>query len=273
MSGPGGTVSAVRVTLVLVLMLTTGGIPVTDAHAQTEAGDEADAITLRVEELSLQGIQAYGAKRYEEALSRFKAALALQPVANLLFNIARTYEASGQLEEARVYYERLLRAADAEDEARAKARVRLEQVNADIAARTPAPAQTPANASPSTAVTVSASPSGEEDGGLVETWGWVSVGLGTAFAILGGTFAVLAQDEADAFSASDELPVKNAYRSNAEGYGLAADLGLGIGGAALVTGVVLLVLDATPTTLAGGGTSVSPWVAEGLGGVQATVSF
>jgi len=80
--------------------------------------------------------------------------------------------------------------------------------------------------------------------GNLEMWGWTAVGTGAALLAVGATFSVLAGQEQDAFDVTANLAEKRAHDSNGTSLALAADIGFGLGAAAVTTGAVLLIMDA-----------------------------
>ncbi len=83
----------------------------------------------RVEALFLEGAAMYRAGRYGAAIGKFKEAYAIYPEANLLFNIARSYEAQGALEDAASYYSLFLKRPNISARLRAKAQRKLEVIS------------------------------------------------------------------------------------------------------------------------------------------------
>lgn len=237
-----------------------------------EGHDDPVARARHVEELSQEGISDYMAGRYREALTKFKAALALHPVANLLFNIAKAHEQLGELENALVYYERFIKSGDADDTAREKARQRVREIKAILDARR----QNDATTNPS--ITVQDTTVGESQQSAVEIAGWISTGTGAGLLVLGGTFAVLALGAESDFSSTERLDEKREYRSDAERYALIADIALGVGAAAAVAGVTMLIVDATGGSSSsvadvGGEFRLMPHVDANSVGLGAVVSF
>lgn len=204
-----------------------------------EGHDDPVARARHVEELSQEGIKDYMAGRYREALTKFKAALALHPVANLLFNIAKAHEQLGELDNALVYYERFIKSGDADDGAREKARQRVREIKVSLEARR---ANETGN---DVAITIQETTPDDSSGSAIEIAGWISAGAGAGLLILGGTFAALAAGEESSFSATDRLDEKREFRENAERYALVADIAFGVGAAAAVAGVTMLIVDAT----------------------------
>ena len=107
--------------LAVVVSLAMGGVlsaPIRQAHADS-AADEADARFLRGNQLFKNG-------RYDEALVEFLTSNRLVRNRNVIFNIARTYEALGRLEEAYRYYADYIREEpNRSDRAEAQRRLRV----------------------------------------------------------------------------------------------------------------------------------------------------
>src|SRR5262245_45801604 len=99
-----------------------GGIP--QARADSTA-DEADARFLRANQL-------FKAARYDEALVEFLTSNRLVRNHNVIFNIARTYEALGRFEEAYRYYAEYIREEPNREE-RAAAQRRLRVIEPQVA--------------------------------------------------------------------------------------------------------------------------------------------
>jgi outer membrane receptor for ferrienterochelin and colicins len=109
----GTLAAAVSLTLGVVLPA-----PVPLAHADS-AADEADARFRR-------GNQLFKAGRYDEALVEFLTSNRLARNRNVIFNIARTYESLGRLEEAYNYYVDYIRERpNRRDRAEAQGRLRV----------------------------------------------------------------------------------------------------------------------------------------------------
>jgi tetratricopeptide (TPR) repeat protein len=242
--------------------------------AQLPAGDAA-AVTSRVEVLSQEGVLAYKDGRYREALARFKAALALQPVANLLYNIARTHEKLGERAEAVTYYERFDRAPDADGQARENARERVRVLRQELAAQQAADPLTGGGTTNGTDTGTITGGGEIADDHSMATAGWVLVGVGAAAAITGGVLGGLASGAQSDFDASTTLNEKRTLRDDAKSLALGSDVTIGIGAGALVAGVILVVLDATGSASesSGSGLSIAPAVSTSGAGVSAGLTF
>ena len=208
------------------------------AEFQTSATEESN----EVERLSSDGIRAYKAKRYEEAIGFFQQALAIQPVPNLLYNIARAYELSGDDKRSAFYYQKFLKSDGISDGAREKAQGRLGEVEARLAVVVnPEPAE--AESSEGQFTVVGGVSGGREDSN--EALIWTALGTGGALLLASTALAIRAGSEMDSFKQADTLQEKEAYRSNAEALALATDIGLGLGTALVGVGVMMLILEGT----------------------------
>lgn len=276
-STSGGGHRPSRAALAGLLALALAGVR-PDALAQ-ETELDASAVTRRVEVLSAEGVEAYKSGRYREALARFKAALALQPVANLLFNIARIHEKLGELSEAVTYYERYERAPDADAAARDQARERLTDLRAQLAARAGSSSQGDPTTTGVDATGIGATGGPEAGGSALGATGWVLLGVGGATAITGGVLGGLALGAQSDFDGATALNEKRAYRDDAKTLALASDVTIGVGAAALVAGVVLIIVDATapPSAASGAGSSptfaITPAAGADGGGLQGRLTF
>lgn len=75
-----------------------------------------------------RGKTAFESGKYTDAVDAFLAAYKARPTASLLYNIGRSYDAAGDLENAEVYYERFVNAPGITQESRADAVSRLKTV-------------------------------------------------------------------------------------------------------------------------------------------------
>ena len=239
-----------------------------EAQERSSGTLSAEEQVALVEELSAAGTEKYLEKKYEEALSLFKQALAVQPVTNLLFNVGLTCERLGREDEAIRYYERFIGSPDVPEGGAQKAREKLRGLRAQRLAR-----QEEARAlRESNAIAVSVQAGSSDDD--MALWGWTAIGTGAAMLAVGATFAVLAGNEQDAFDGSESLAEKRAFDSNGTSLALAADIGFGLGAAAVTTGTVLLILDAMSTSDGGSSaTYLGPMISPQAFGLCAGARF
>jgi len=88
-------------TLVIASLLLSGPVAPSVASAAPAAEESFDTLTE-------QASEKYSEGDYDGAIALFERAYALDPEPNILFNIGRIYEESGNYEDAIVYYERFI---------------------------------------------------------------------------------------------------------------------------------------------------------------------
>ncbi len=207
--------------------------------APAEAQSPADA---QARELYLRGDRYYSEGRYEEAVQDFLGAYRLSGRPLLLFNLANAYERLGRYQEALDALRQYAPNAPFQESAEVRVRIQnLEQRVQQAAAQTgPDAAQPVATAAPA------------YDEGLLVT-GIVVGGVGVALAVTGVVMGVLALDarsEAQSGCAMGggvtlcDESVRGALDRDAT-FALLADVGVGVGAAAVVAGVVLAIVGAT----------------------------
>ena len=82
-----------------------------------------------------EAVDHYSARRYEEAITQFKAAFGIQSEPELLYNIARCYERLAKSEEALVWYQKFLDAPGTTGELRTRALTNIAALKREIAAK------------------------------------------------------------------------------------------------------------------------------------------
>lgn len=177
------------------------GLASNPAFAQSNAGDK------RAFQLFQEGDELYKQGNFAEAAEKFRAAYALDPNPTLLYNLARSYENLGELDQAAdTYREYLQRQPDATDRGAIERRIetleqQLEEKRAleRAAKQKPEPTAPPAERAPE--------PEQTGPGALP----WVVVGVGGAALIAGGVLRLMAEqkhasaeDDGDASSAQDK---------------------------------------------------------------------
>ncbi len=108
-------------------------------------------------------------------------------------------------------------------------------------------------------------------GGATKTVSWVLVGVGGAATLAGIITAFSASDSEAKFRATDELDKKQRWRRVGENQALAADILIGLGGAAVVTGVVLLTLSSEPESSRSA--ILAPSLSSESAGLTPTIGF
>jgi tetratricopeptide (TPR) repeat protein len=95
----------------------------------------------QVERLAKEATAAYKAADYAKAIALLERACQIHTVANLLYNLARSYEKAGAGDKAIEYYQRYLDAPDAEPKLKGKAEARITQLREGTEAGRPRPAE------------------------------------------------------------------------------------------------------------------------------------
>lgn len=243
----------------------------------------AQSVTEQVEELSQRAATAYQDGDFDRAIELFQEAYELQPVPNLLFNIAKVQEKKENWKEAITFYKEFIKAPDADSQARQVALDRidaLEQIQrveqeereaeerrlaeeerkrqeAELAARKKDPVEEPEQATSGT--------------GPVP---WIVTGVGAGLLIGGGVFGLLASDAESVFKTGETAEERRDARSKGMTYALVADSMFIAGGVATVVGIILFA------TMGGSDQAderraVIPtgWVGPGEGGVGVSLTF
>lgn len=249
------------------------------------SSQEEDPDVVRVEELSLEGAELFQTGNYAEAIVRFKEAYALVPVANLLYNIALSYERIGDVDAAITYYEKFIVADDADPEVRGVALGRLK----DLGRARRADVVDPIGPGDGTDVTPADETGGNNGAGKgggnsrrsdgIGTWttvGIITAGVGVALAGTGVVFGQIADGEQDNFNQSLDQNEKSLARSAAEKNALTADILFGAAGVAIVGGVTMIIVGVSSSDEPKGeptGARFTPIVGADNIGASVTVSF
>ncbi|HYQ16809.1 MAG TPA: hypothetical protein VEQ58_13650 [Polyangiaceae bacterium] len=220
------------------------------AEPSAEATTNSTDGSARITELNETGARAYAERNYRAAIEKFVEAYAIDHDPNLLFNVARCYEKLGDAVAAIEKYQAFLAAPGADTEGRVKAKIsllELEQLRDRGRAATPAATPSASEATPHAAdETPRASSSAH---GYLP---WLSLGAGAVLTSVGATLYVLGMHDHELVTSSsgygDATQVDPLTRAEAQNYvdagktkKLAGGIGLGLGGALLTTGVLLLL--------------------------------
>jgi len=226
------------------------GVTLSSAARAAEGGSAPDAAaSARIAELNETGARAYAERNYRTAIEKFVEAYAIDHDPNLLFNIARCYEKLGDLGAAIEKYEAFVAAPGADTEGRIKAKESLTELEHLREQGGVTPREERATGGESAPPAAEAS---DGSGSTFNVWPWVTLGAGVVVTGVGATFYALgASDHAqvtDAAGYNDPSVVYPMTRAEAQGYvdsgntkKLVGGIGLGLGGALIATGVVLLV--------------------------------
>lgn len=196
----------------------------------------------QVETLAARAKAHYAAGRFNEAISDYLAAFRLAPAAGLLYNVAHIYDRKlDEIDLALQFYRRYVGAPDAEPDIVGKANARIQELKIEKRRRELAEMAPPVTPPPVAITEPVAAPVARGGGSSQKTWGWITLGAGVAIAGAGAIFGVQAQGSADDFDASTDLAEKQAARDDGQSQALTADVLYGVGGAAVLTGIILLV--------------------------------
>ena len=248
--------------------------------APSEAYAQGSKDTARkVEELSAKAAELYGKKDFLGAIELFKKAYELEPVPNLLYNIARCYEKAEKYEEAIEYYKKFTVAPDVDSKSREDSLKRIETLQDALDAKKALNTkkdpngQTGPNGQTTTPKPVEQGPD--------RTVAYVLLG-GGALALAGGaTMGVLAKGKQSDFEAAGTTPdERRALRDSGERFALMAD-GMYVVGAGLAVVGIYMAVTAKPAgaeTSSGDGadktkTLVAPWFSTTGGGVTMQLGF
>ncbi len=230
---------------------------------------EGDRVS-EVEALAAQAKQYYLAGDYGGAVAAYLRAYRTAPAAGLLYNVAIIYDKKlGERDLAVDFYRRYIAAPDADPSVVERATLRVQELKAEkaaVEAATLAPPPPPPVEAPPQQVT---QPVRTGDPGRGQRLaGWVTLGAGVAAAGVGVVFGVQAQSSQDDFEAGTTLTEKHDARDQGEQQALIADVLYGVGAAAAITGLVLVLT--APDGEAVSGLRVAPTpdgAALGWGGV------
>lgn len=214
---------------------TAAGATVTAATVAQEPTSSPEA-----DKLSGEAVEAFGAKRYDEAIDLFNKAYQIDSNPNYLFNIGRVYEEKGDLKKAVEFYQRFVSQAAVDLEAREAATARLkvlrealgqlEDEKKDEGNTTPPP---------------NPNPNPEEDKPdrvrIQRIAGYSLIGVGAAALIVGGVLGGLASADASSADDAEFVDDKLRLRDDARGKAQGADALFITGGVLAAVGVVLVV--------------------------------
>jgi len=216
-------------------------------RAQAEPAEATEAESARIAELNEAGARAYNGRNYRVAIEKFVEAYAIDHDPNLLFNIARAYEKLGEIDAASEKYEAFLKAPGADTEGRLKAKASLAELEK---LREQGATSPPGSASPAEGAV--APDESSEPSPLARALPWATLGAGAVATGVGVTLYALGMrdhrsltDTAGYGDASRVYPLTRAeaqaYVDSGDTKKLIGGVCMGVGGALVVTGVVLLV--------------------------------
>lgn len=198
--------------------------------------------TAEAERLAEQAQTAFAEERFSEAVKFYLKAYNLAPAAILLYNVAYIYDKKlSEYELASEYYRRYVRADDADPQVVEKALARIQELK-DLEAKPPVdpvpdpPDKDPKSNGNSTGVTGQT----PGDGGQAVA-GWATLIAGAALVAGGVTFGILANNTHSDFDNATTAAEKQDLADTGETQALVSDVLNGVGAAAMIAGVVLIV--------------------------------
>jgi tetratricopeptide (TPR) repeat protein len=211
---------------------------------------QATAERDRAQKLYLEGMALYRLEKYGNAIRKFEEAHGLVPSPKLMYNIARCYEASGNLTQAANRYRRVVADPKADYGVQQKARGRLSLVESALERSARAPAES--KAAPPTFDAAASKPVSRSGALTVSKWlaGGLAVGLVAAGSVL-LTLGLTDEDEIDdARTPEGETSSMTRTRaadlaSQGEQRQMVGTILLATGAAAAVASAVLFVFDRT----------------------------
>lgn len=279
-----GSILSARAWIMTTLAVALLAMPVTTQAQQPEAGGDKpaageDSNQAEYDALIEIATERYAEKDYEGAIAAFKKAYETQPSEpNILYNIGRLYEKTGDFESAIDYYERFVNEPDIDIDARQDAVARIKTLREVLKMREekekPADKEKPEEKEKleETDKTVVVTPpqpepTPERKLGLPITF----LALGGASLAAGGAFTYLTNQSSQA--AEDATTLEDLRTANDQGTtrALLADSFFVAGGVLAAVGVVFLVRSGSSDSE--GKAQLSPILDRNGAGMGLTVSF
>lgn len=206
---------------------------------------------------------AYQAGRFQDAIDLLKEAQAIAPDPILLYNLARAYEALGELESARDAYESFIEAdPNTTDRGAIEGRIRSLEGLIEERKKKAQPEPTDEPAKPIAIESTGPSPIP-----------WIIAGVGAAGLGVGGVLGGLSLGaSSDAEDPSTSGQAASELADDADSFALGANVAFGIGGAVALAGVIWGIVDLTslPSSDAA---KTALHVRVGPGGAELVVDF
>lgn len=246
--------------LILIICLLNLTVISSTAWAQ----DDTEA---KLEALNAKALERYKAQDYEAAIELFKQAYEIDPIPNLLYNIAKCHEKLKNWDEAIKYYNEFVVSPDVDAKVRKETLEYIEglrkvqelEKQQNDPKKDPDPIKKPVEPKP--------------DEGPDRTGAYISLGAGAALIGTGVAFGLLASGQQSTFESATTSQARKDARSTGTTYALVADVGYGLGVAAIGIGAYLwLTADdksdtPQPTNADQGASTLSPWFSPSGGGL------
>jgi tetratricopeptide (TPR) repeat protein len=197
--------------------------------------------------LSDQAIEKFQAKDYEGAVALFEQAYSIDPAPNYLFNIGRVYEEAGNLEKAVEFYAKFVKQPGVDLDSRGVALDRLKVLRSILEETAEKPPEEKPEEKPEPVVEQPPpEPVVDQDAQrkrkAMRGAGFGLLGVGAAALIGGGVAGGLAQGDhnkaGEVADPADGVPLLDSSQTKS----LAANVLFGVGGAFVLTGVILVAV-------------------------------
>ena len=203
----------------------------------------------QAESLSEQAIAEFSAKNFDGAVALFQQAYEIDPNPNYLFNIGRVHEEAGNLEQAVEFYAKFVKQPGVDLDSREVALERLKVLRAIVEETKEPDEDEPVVTDPEPVepapVAQPVDDESERKRKVMRISGFALLGVGAGALIGGAVTGSLAQADRDAAfdrDQADSLTARQDFLGKAETKALTADVLYGVGGALLLTGVVLVAV-------------------------------
>lgn len=234
-----------------------------------QAGEEmsSEERARQVEQLASQGAQAYRSGDFTSAIDFFERAYALEPVPNLLYNIAKSYEKQEKYQQAIDHYQKFAVAPEVDSEARQAALDRVDNLReiADIKE---------GDRGGGDDTSTGGRDRDQESSGPSKTAAWLTMGGGAALLATGVAFGLSASAAADEVQSGATFEQRQDARDSGKTSALVAD-GAFIAGAVVTSlGLYLYFSDSdTEADTRASSTTVAPWVTTEAAGMGMSLDF
>jgi hypothetical protein len=226
------------------------------AEEKSAASRAAAAPAVSANTLTEEGIAAYGTRDYRHAVEKFLRAHAMEPDPNLLFNIARCYQALGDREAAMENYQMFLDSADADPSGRRRAEEALAALRRRPGGSGAASGAATARSGASAARAAPAAAAVDDGGKSRRVLPFVGVSLGIAAVAAGAVVYVLGMRDHDlvtgspGYGKSGEVDVMTEaearqFVDSGRNRKLVGGIAMGVGGAVLATSLAVLLIGPT----------------------------
>lgn len=225
----------------------TTSAPGPDAAEDPDATkDPADARKSEADSLSEQAIVKFQAKDYEGAVALFEQAYEIDPQPNFLFNIGRVYEEAGTLDKAVDFYAKFVKQPGVDLDSRETALDRLKVLRSILKeTEEKPPEEKPDEVEPVEEPVPQPDPVDEDakrKRKVMRAAGFGLTGVGAAVMIGGAVLGGLAQSDFNKAGEAATPPEGQTLLDSSKTKAMTADILLGVGGAVLLTGVILVAV-------------------------------